>query len=72
MRNRALGCLLVLGLVGGFASSPALGDRRTASTLDRLASAQFRNLGVPPSPVCADAVYLRRVYLDAIGTLPTP
>ncbi|MCL4205910.1 MAG: DUF1553 domain-containing protein [Pirellulaceae bacterium] len=34
---------------------------------DRLAKSEIR-----PSNLCSDAVFLRRVYLDVIGTLPTP
>jgi hypothetical protein len=28
-------------------------------------------LGISPAPLCSDAVFVRRVYLDVIGTLPT-
>lgn len=40
--------------------------------VDRLARAKFQEIGISPSPVCDDATFLRRAYLDAIGTLPTP
>jgi len=33
---------------------------------------KWRKLGLEPSPLCSDEVFLRRVYLDLIGTLPTP
>jgi Protein of unknown function (DUF1553)/Protein of unknown function (DUF1549) len=33
---------------------------------------RWRELGITPSPVTTDAEFLRRLYLDAIGTLPTP
>lgn len=33
---------------------------------------KWKDLGLTPSPVCSDEDFLRRVYLDAIGTLPTP
>jgi hypothetical protein len=39
--------------------------------IDRLAAARFKELGISPSPLCDDATFLRRAYLDAIGTLPT-
>lgn len=39
--------------------------------IDRLAFAKLRELGLPPSPVCDDATFLRRAFLDAIGTTPT-
>jgi hypothetical protein len=40
--------------------------------IDRLAAAKFREIGIAPSPLCDDATFLRRAYLDATGTLPTP
>ncbi|HEY7427663.1 MAG TPA: DUF1549 domain-containing protein, partial [Gemmataceae bacterium] len=40
--------------------------------IDRLAAAKFREIGISPSPLCDDAAFLRRAYLDATGTLPTP
>lgn len=40
--------------------------------IDRHAAAKFREIGISPSPPCDDAAFLRRAYLDATGTLPTP
>jgi Protein of unknown function (DUF1553)/Protein of unknown function (DUF1549)/Bacterial Ig-like domain (group 2) len=40
--------------------------------IDDLLVAKWRDLGLTPSPLCDDATFLRRVYLDGIGTLPTP
>jgi hypothetical protein len=40
--------------------------------IDRLVDAQLRKLQVAPSDVARDADFLRRAYLDVIGTLPTP
>ncbi len=39
--------------------------------IDELAAAKFRELGIEPSPLCDDATFVRRAFLDAIGTLPT-
>jgi len=39
--------------------------------IDTLAAAKFREIGIPPSPLCDDATFLRRCFLDATGTLPT-
>jgi hypothetical protein len=38
--------------------------------IDELAAAKFRELGIEPSPLCNDATFIRRAFLDAIGTLP--
>jgi hypothetical protein len=39
--------------------------------IDELVFARLQKLGVSPAHVCTDAVFVRRVFLDAIGTLPT-
>ncbi|MCE5303299.1 MAG: DUF1549 and DUF1553 domain-containing protein [Planctomycetaceae bacterium] len=40
--------------------------------IDRLVLEKLEELGIPPSEVCTDQEFVRRVFLDAIGTLPTP
>lgn len=42
------------------------------NVIDRHIFAKLRTLQIHPSPLCDDATFLRRVYLDLIGTLPTP
>ncbi len=39
--------------------------------LDDLILSQLRSLRLPPSPTCDDGEFLRRAYLDTIGTLPS-
>ncbi len=39
--------------------------------VDELVFARLRKLGIQPARLCSDAVFLRRAYLDVIGTLPT-
>jgi hypothetical protein len=39
--------------------------------IDRLAWDKLQRLGIAPSKLADDATFLRRVYLDTIGTLPT-
>ncbi len=41
------------------------------SFIDRLVFARLRELGVPPSALCDDGTFLRRVTLDVAGRLPT-
>lgn len=43
-----------------------------ANQIDDLVLAQLQRLNLKPSPRAGDAEFLRRVYLDTIGTLPTP
>ncbi len=38
--------------------------------IDELVFAKLKSLGIPPSEVCPDQVFLRRVYLDVLGALP--
>lgn len=39
--------------------------------IDELVTKQLRRLNLPPSPPASETEFLRRVYLDTIGTLPT-
>ena len=39
--------------------------------VDTAVFANLKELGIPPSPVCDDATFLRRVTLDVAGRLPT-
>ncbi|MDA1054745.1 MAG: DUF1549 domain-containing protein [Planctomycetota bacterium] len=49
-------------------SYPALAE---ANFIDRPVHDRLQKLNIIPSGACDDATYLRRVYLDVIGTLPT-
>src|SRR5262249_6226440 len=40
--------------------------------IDGLVLKKLAALRVPPSPLCTDAEFIRRAYLDAAGILPTP
>lgn len=42
-----------------------------ANFIDRLAQAKWDNLNLQPSPLASDEEFVRRVFLDTIGTLPT-
>ena len=39
--------------------------------IDELVFAKLKQIGMPPSPVCDDATFLRRITLDLAGRLPT-
>jgi hypothetical protein len=39
--------------------------------VDEHVLAKLASLNLPPSPACDDATFIRRVYLDTIGMLPT-
>lgn len=54
--------------------SPSIGRRGggEGSLIDALVMKKLRTLNIPPSPACSDSEFIRRVYLDAAGILPTP
>lgn len=48
-----------------------VGEPTPESQIDRYVFGRLKRLNIQPSPLCSDAVFVRRVYLDIIGTLPT-
>ena len=64
------------GRVAVFSASVPLGapvDKVPASKnfVDDFVFSNLKEIGVPPSPVCDDATFIRRVTLDISGRLPT-
>lgn len=75
-------CLaIVVGLIGtgvlGGADRPldptfeSDGNLSPRSKIDRAVFGKLRQERIEPARLCSDAVFLRRVYVDVIGTLPT-
>ncbi|MDP6637093.1 MAG: DUF1553 domain-containing protein [Phycisphaerae bacterium] len=56
--------LLTASLAGGAVPS-------ASARIDRVVLSGLGELKIPTSKVCTDAVFVRRVYLDMIGTIPT-
>ena len=54
-----------------YAENIELKDWQNKNFVDELAVAKFRELGIEPSPLCDDATFVRRAFLDCIGSLPT-
>jgi len=56
-------------------ASPAAGPRYAEAPrrnfIDEQVLAKLEALRIPPSPRCDDATFLRRAFLDTLGTLPT-
>ncbi len=42
-----------------------------ACPIDMFVFGRLEKLGIQPAAICSDAVFLRRVYVDVIGTIPT-
>ena len=59
-------CRITMPRPGVTFTRPAGGELHRQARLG-----QARTLGIPPSDLADDATFLRRVYLDTIGTLPT-
>jgi hypothetical protein len=69
--------LALLVFLGGnpklFAATPyeTPGAVRPESKIDELVFARLQQLNLEPAQLCSDPAFLRRVYLDVTGTLPT-
>ena len=46
-------------------------DPPSANRIDELVFARLKHLQIEPAKLCTDETFLRRVYLDVMGTLPT-
>jgi hypothetical protein len=72
------GALLVASLAATGAGETPLGpfesqaDPTPRGRIDELVFGKLKQLGIQPAHVCSDEVFVRRVYFDVIGTLPTP
>jgi hypothetical protein len=72
-----LAVLLTAALVGTAAAKPPVpafesdADPTPQGRIDELVFAKLKQLGIAPAKPCSDGVFVRRVYLDVIGTLPT-
>lgn len=47
-------------------------DEQPQNYVDKLVNARLQLLQYPPSPLCNDATFIRRLYLDLTGLLPPP
>lgn len=69
-------CLSILSLasVQGLIARPQESDISRASTnpIDAAVADALKKRGIEPAGLCSDEVFVRRVYLDVIGTLPEP
>lgn len=54
-----------------FAAAAELPGWKNNNFIDEFAATKFRELGLEPSPLCDDATFIRRAYLNAVGALPT-
>ncbi len=59
--------------VAGGVIEPFETDRspQPATRIDAMVLGRLRKAGIEPAPLCSDAVFVRRAWLDVTGTLPT-
>jgi len=77
--RKSISMLAVLLLMAGvsYAAKPkgvvfdSPGRPNIESPIDKIVFPRLRQLEIPQSQLCSDAVFIRRVYLDVTGTLPT-
>lgn len=75
----ATGSLLLAGTAEAAESAPPRprapfemeSDAAPHNRVDDLVFADLERAGIQPANLCSDAVFVRRVYLDVTGTLPT-
>jgi hypothetical protein len=78
MNGQQNGCYRALGfglLVAGMLATPAIGKPgvpQTARQVDRLLAAELFTAETEVAPRINDATFLRRVWLDIVGDIPTP
>ena len=75
MKLLRLLCLCVMAALTGeglaqSATPFTAGKPTPEGEIDRLVFKQLERLNLHPAPRCSDAVFVRRAYLDVIGTLP--
>ncbi|MEQ8785619.1 MAG: DUF1553 domain-containing protein [Pirellulaceae bacterium] len=69
---RYMGQAKISMVIVPFAEKTDLSDFKPANFIDELVMQRWKLLGLEPSGGCSDQEFLRRVFLDAIGTLPSP
>lgn len=78
MKTLLISAVVLLAALGG-AAAPGTGHSvfegdpvRTPQTeIDKLVFGQLAKLGIQPADLCSDPVFVRRAFLDIIGTLPS-
>jgi hypothetical protein len=71
------GMLVAMGVAGVLVLGQAISEAQSAPALtppqiDHLIRAEWNKEGVAPASRVDDARYLRRIYLDIVGTIPPP
>lgn len=69
---RFAGLVTAVPVTVPFESTPSAEPFVPNNFIDKLVAAEWAKLSLSPVPTAKDEEFVRRVYLDLIGTLPTP
>ncbi|HUY88171.1 MAG TPA: DUF1553 domain-containing protein [Pirellulales bacterium] len=69
---RYQGQAIVSHVVSPYHDSVDLAGFQPLNVVDEKVMARWQRLGLTPAGLCSDEQFIRRAYLDAIGTLPRP
>jgi hypothetical protein len=79
MKRLLVAVMLIVGGVGVLEAEPQAvapfesdDGFKPANGIDERVLAALRKQGIEPANLCSDEVFVRRVYVDVIGTLPKP
>ena len=79
MRKSILAVAVFMAASSGHGAEPGIvrpfenyGRIVSTSPIDALVLSKLHDQSIEPASLCSDEVFLRRVYLDVIGTLPKP
>ena len=71
MKISLISAVVLFSALVGTAASSASSAFEVNNKIDELVAAKWKKLGIQPSELCTDHEFVRRAYLDVIGTLPT-
>ncbi len=63
--------VFLLALLAGFAGAAEIDPRRAAGEIEALLAADWQRLRIQPNAPASDEVFVRRIYLDGVGRIPT-
>lgn len=69
---RYMGQAKLSTIISPYKTKVNLADFKPNNFIDEHIKKRFDELGLEPSPVCSDEVFIRRAFVDSIGTLPSP
>lgn len=68
---RYRGQTAVAQIVSPYSTDTNLANWKPHNWIDSAVQTQWQRLGVSPAGLCSDAEFMRRAFLDCLGTLPT-